>query len=135
MTASSSSPSSPAVLVIDDEPTNLALLEFVLTRAGYHVETAMDAPGAVAAMARRRPDLIVMDLQLPGIDGLDLTRNIKADASTRDIVIVAVTACAMVDDEERARAAGCDGYLCKPIDVRAFAGQVQAFLDRRSGHP
>lgn len=128
------SAASPVVLVIDDEPTNLALLQFVLSRAGYHVETASDAPAAMAAMARRRPDMILTDLQLPGIDGLDLTRNLKADAATRDIVIVAVTGCAMVGDEARAREAGCDGYLAKPIDVSVFAQQMQRFLSARSTH-
>ena len=90
----------------------------LLLGEGYDVRTAGDAEEALAVLATFRPRLILMDLQLPGMDGLELTRRLKADPATRDIVIVALTAYAMKGDEERARAAGCDGYVTKPIDTR-----------------
>lgn len=117
------------VLVVDDNPTNLKLLSYVLASRGYAVQTAADAPSALAALRARRPRLILMDLQLPGLDGLELSRALKADPATRDIVIVAVTAYAMKGDEERALAAGCNGYIAKPIDTRTFPALIAGFLD------
>ena len=87
----------------------------------------------MAVLADWRPRLILMDLQMPGVDGFELTRRLKADPATRDIVIVAVTAYAMKGDEERARAAGCDGYLSKPIDTRALPAQVEGWLATSPG--
>jgi CheY-like chemotaxis protein len=116
------------VLVVDDNPTNLKLLSYVLAKGGYEVQTAADAPSALAALNARRPRLILMDLQLPGLDGLELSRSLKADPATRDIVIVAVTAYAMKGDEERALAAGCNGYVAKPIDTRTFPSLIAGFL-------
>jgi CheY-like chemotaxis protein len=122
----------PPILIVDDNPTNAKLLAYVLARAGYPVATAADASAALAAIASARPRLILMDLQLPGIDGFELTRRLKADPATAGIVIVAVTAYAMTGDEDRARAAGCDGYLPKPIDTRTLADTVASYLG--TGH-
>jgi len=117
-----------SVLVVDDNPTNLKLVAYVLTSRGFDVRTAVDAETALAAIAARAPRLILMDLQLPGIDGLELTRRLKADPQTKGIVILAVTAYAMKGDEERARAAGCDGYVAKPIDTRTLPDVVARHL-------
>jgi CheY-like chemotaxis protein len=116
------------ILVVDDNPTNLKLLSFILTSKGYDIRTAVDAESALAVLESFRPRLILMDIQLPGMDGLELTRRLKADPATRDVVIVAVTASAMKGDEERARAAGCDGYIAKPIDTRNLADSVASYL-------
>lgn len=123
------------VLIVDDNPTNLKLLSYVLSHQGYDVQTAGDGPSALEALRVRRPRLILMDLQLPGIDGLALTRSLKGDPATRDIVVLAVTAYAMKGDEERARAAGCDGYVAKPIDTRAFPALVAGYLARSPETP
>jgi len=117
-----------SVLVVDDNPTNLKLVAYVLTSRGFDVRTAVDAETALTAIAARAPRLILMDLQLPGIDGLELTRRLKADPQTKGIVILAVTAYAMKGDEERARAAGCDGYVAKPIDTRTLPDVVARHL-------
>jgi len=108
------------VLIVDDNPTNLKLVAYLVKASGYEVDTAPDADAAVAAIAAHRPRVILMDLQLPGIDGIELTRRLKADAATRDIAIIAVTAYAMKGDREKAMAAGCDDYVTKPIDTRAL---------------
>jgi two-component system, cell cycle response regulator DivK len=120
--------SGESILIIDDNPVNLKLARVLLRAAGYHVETASDADGALTLLETFRPRLILVDIQLPGIDGLELTRRLKADPDTRDITIVALTAYAMKADDEKARAAGCDGYLTKPLDTRAFPSIVAGFL-------
>ncbi len=109
------------ILVIDDNAMNVELVEFVLTAAGYEVATAESAEQGFARIAQQRPDLILMDIQMPGLDGLEMTRRLKADPATREIVIVAFTAYAMKGDEQRMREAGCDGYLPKPIKVKTLA--------------
>lgn len=125
-------PAGVPVLIVDDNPTNLKLLSYVLSSQGFEVQTAGDAVAALAALQARRPRVILMDLQLPGMDGLELSRRLKADPETRDIVILAVTAYAMKGDEQRARAAGCDGYVAKPIDTRTFPALVASYLARAS---
>jgi CheY-like chemotaxis protein len=117
-----------AILVVDDNPANAALVSFILKSGGYDVRSAGDAPEAIAILATFKPRLIMMDLQLPGMDGLALTRQLKADPKTRDIVIVALTAYAMKGDEDRARQAGCDGYVTKPIDTRALPRIIADFF-------
>jgi CheY-like chemotaxis protein len=108
------------VLVVDDNAVNLKLVKFVVEEAGYEVATAVDADSTLAAIAAHKPAVILMDLQLPGIDGLELTQRIKADPATHDIAIIAVTAYAMKGDRDKALAAGCDDYVSKPIDTRAL---------------
>lgn len=117
------------VLVVDDHPLNLKLTRVLLTAEGYDVETADGADEAAERLAASRPDLILMDLQMPGVDGFELTRRIKADATTASIPIVALTSAVMSEDEERARAAGCDGFITKPIDTRCFAEQIAPFVE------
>ena len=112
------------ILVVDDNPANLKLLRMLLVGESYDVRTAGDAGEALAILRQFRPRLILMDLQMPGMDGFELTRRLKGDVATRDIVIIALTAYAMKGDEERARAAGCDGYVSKPIDTRSFPDLV-----------
>jgi two-component system cell cycle response regulator DivK len=118
------------ILVVDDNVANATLITFLLTAHGYDVRSAADATEALVAVGDFAPRLILMDVQLPGMDGLSLTRKLKGDPTTRDIVIVAVTAYAMKGDDERARAAGCDGYVSKPIDTRTLPGVVADFLGR-----
>ena len=116
------------ILVVDDNPVNQKLAQLTLRLAGYEVRTAADATEATAQVEDFCPRLILMDIQLPGIDGLELTRRFKADPATRDICIVALTAYAMKGDEQRVRAAGCDGYLAKPMDTRALPDAVAGYL-------
>jgi len=118
----------PRVLVIDDNAINIDLVAYVLDADGFVVEAAADAEQALARLATFRPDVILMDIQMPGIDGLTLTRRLKSDPATRQIPIVAFTAYAMKGDEAKIRAAGCDGYVSKPIDVTRFAGAVRAYI-------
>ena len=119
----------PRVLVVDDNALNVELVAFVLGAGGFEVDSAADAGLALARIATAPPDLILMDIQMPGMDGLELTRRLKAEPSTRRIVVVAFTAYAMKGDAARMRDAGCDGYLSKPIDVATFAAQVRALLE------
>jgi CheY-like chemotaxis protein len=105
------------ILVVDDNVTNLKLARVLLEEEGYSVRTANDAEEALKVLETFTPRLILMDLQLPGIDGLELTRRLKNDPQRGGILIVALTAYAMKGDEEKARAAGCDDYITKPIDV------------------
>lgn len=118
------------ILVVDDNPINLKLVRVILTTEGYDVRTATDAEEALEVLRELRPRLIVMDLQLPGMDGLELTRRLKADPATSDIAILAVTAYAMKGDEQKALEAGCDGYVSKPIDAEALPGIVEKHLAR-----
>ncbi len=120
------------VLIVDDHPINVKVLRLTLEVAGYTVRTAGSADQATAVMASFRPRLILMDIQLPGVDGLELTRRFKADPETRACVIIAVTAYAMKGDARRALDAGCAGYITKPVDTRTFAGLVAAYLGGRN---
>jgi CheY-like chemotaxis protein len=122
---------SEIVLVVDDNPTNLKLVSDVLAFDGYQIMKAADAEEAHELIKTSPPDLILMDIALPGMDGLALTRKLKADARTRDIIVVALTAFAMKGDDEKARAAGCDGYITKPIDTRTLSGSVATYLASR----
>jgi CheY-like chemotaxis protein len=117
------------VLVVDDNPTNLKLVSDVLAFDGYRVLKAVDAEEAQDIIKTSRPDLILMDIALPGMDGLTLTRRLKADAETRHIVIVALTAFAMKGDDIKAREAGCDGYITKPFDTRTLSRMVAGYLN------
>jgi CheY-like chemotaxis protein len=119
-----------SVLIIDDTPANLKLARVLLTSEGYDVRVASDADQALRVLAEFRPDLILMDIQLPRMDGLELTRRIKGDPQMRRIVIVAMTSYAMKGDEAKALAAGCDAYVTKPIDTRTLPGELAAILAR-----
>jgi CheY-like chemotaxis protein len=120
----------PLILVVDDNPTNLKLVSDILEYEGYHLLNAGDAEEAQVVIQRTLPDLIFMDIALPGMDGLTLTRKLKAEPLTRDILIIALTAFAMKGDDQKALAAGCDGYITKPIDTRRLPGQVAELLER-----
>jgi len=123
------------ILVVDDNPINLKLVCSVLESASYEVERAMDAEEAQAVIRDTACDLILMDVALPGMDGLTLTRLLKADPATRHIPIVAVTAFAMKGDDRKAMEAGCDGYIAKPIDTRKLPEQVAEVLARKWSRP
>ena len=120
-----------AILVVDDNPTNLKLARLVLEGEGYDVQGAQDAEEALRVLEAFRPRIILMDLQLPGMDGLSLTRILKAGPQTQAITIIAVTSYAMPGDEERARAAGCDAYVTKPIDTLALPLLLARILGRK----
>jgi CheY-like chemotaxis protein len=121
------------ILIVDDNATNLKLVAYLMKANGYDVETALDAESAIEAIRLRRPQVVLMDIQLPGIDGLELTRRLKANPETREIVIIAVTAYAMKGDQDKALAAGCDDYITKPIDTRQLPETIARHLARR--HP
>ena len=121
------------ILVVDDNPANLKLASRVLQSEGYLVEQAATAEDALKRIREQvpdlsLPDLILMDIELPGMDGLSLTRVLKADAATQNIPVVALTAFAMKGDEQRAREAGCVGYLSKPVNTRTLPAQVAEFI-------
>ena len=120
--------STECILVVDENPTNVKLISYVVELGGYHVLTASDAEEAHEIMKYCRPNLILMDIALPGIDGLTLTRQLKADTRTQHIIVVALTAFAMKGDERKARNAGCDGYITKPIDTRSIGHAIAEFL-------
>ena len=113
-----------SILLIDDSLQNLKLTKFLLKREGFEVGIAENADQA----EERIPDMILMDIQLPGMDGLALTRHLRRDETLRDVPIVAFTASAIKGDEEIARAAGCDGYITKPIDTRTFISAVREYV-------
>jgi CheY-like chemotaxis protein len=125
--------SAACILVVDDNPTNLKLVTDVLQFEGYQILKASDAESAQEIVRNTPPDLILMDIALPGMDGLTLTRLLKLDEATRHIVIVALTAFAMKGDDARAREAGCDGYITKPIDTRTLPGAVAGYLHESRG--
>jgi CheY-like chemotaxis protein len=119
-----------SILLVDDSVHNLKLTRFLLGREGFDVRTAENAEQALIALEKHIPSLILMDIQLPGMDGLQLTRHLRRDASLNGVPIVAFTASAIKGDEEIARASGCDGYVTKPIDTRTLGNQVREFLNQ-----
>lgn len=119
------------ILVVDDNPVNLRLAAQVLELAGHEVLRAADAEQAEEMLLQDIPDLILMDIALPGKDGLALTRLIRADRRLKHVPIIAVTAFAMKGDDRKAFAAGCDAYITKPIDTRELPRQVAAILGRK----
>jgi CheY-like chemotaxis protein len=125
--------SGATLLVVDDHPVNLKLACDLLESEGYTVLRAQDAAQAQAVLAHTLPELILMDIQMPGMDGLTLTRLLKADPRYRGVRIAALTSHAMKGDEQRAREAGCDGYISKPIDTRSLPRQVLELLSRPAG--
>jgi CheY-like chemotaxis protein len=121
------------VLLVDDSPQNLRLAGFLLRSAGWNVHTAESAERALELLASVPFALALIDIQLPGMDGLELTRRIRATPAWDALPVVALTAYAMRGDEERIRAAGCDGYIAKPIDTRNFAAQVSKYRHSPAG--
>ena len=116
------------ILVVEDNPLNLKLVREVLRFAGYDVIEAQSGEEGLRAAKETPPDLVLMDLQLPGIDGTETLHRLRKDTLGPEVPIVAVTAFAMAEDKERASRAGFDGYIEKPISVRALPGQIEAFL-------
>lgn len=116
------------VLVIEDNPANMKLSAMLLERAGYATLRAWNAQDGLALAREHMPRLVLMDVQLPGMDGLEATRLLKTDPATRDIQIVALTALVMQEEQERIRAAGCDGYIAKPIDYKQFLAEVSRWV-------
>ena len=116
------------VLIIEDNAANMKLATFLLESAGHTVVTATNAEAGLTLAHGEQPDLILMDIQLPGMDGLEATARLKKDDATRAIRVIALTALAMKGDEERIRAAGCDGYIAKPMSYQEFLAAISAQL-------
>ncbi|EER62419.1 response regulator receiver protein [Acidovorax delafieldii 2AN] len=116
------------ILVVEDTPANMKLVSMLLGNSGYRVLQADNANDGIALAREHLPDLILMDIQLPGMDGLTATRLLKEDAATCHIKIVALTAFAMKGDEDRMIAAGCDGYIAKPIRYKKFLEEIERIL-------
>jgi CheY-like chemotaxis protein len=128
-------PSEP-ILIVDDNAQNLKLARVILSVEGYDVRTAADAEEALRVLQTFTPRLILMDIQLPGMDGLQFTRQLRTDPAWQTVRIVALTAYAMKGDEEKALAAGCDGYITKPIDTERLPKLVADYLSaERGGRP
>jgi two-component system cell cycle response regulator DivK len=118
------------ILIIEDNPSNMKLAMFLVEKSGHTVLSAMDAEAGLTLARDELPALILMDIQLPGMDGLEATSLLKRDAATRAIPVIALTALAMKGDEERIRAAGCDDYISKPMRYQEFLAAITAQLAR-----
>ena len=116
------------ILLVEDEADNMQILRDTLVNADYRISEAQNGEEALEAVAKERPDLILMDIQLPIMDGYEATRRIKADASLRSIPIIAITSYALGSDEERARAAGCDDFVAKPYSPRDLLARIRRYL-------
>jgi CheY-like chemotaxis protein len=116
------------ILVIEDNVLNLKLVRSLLLMEDYQVVEADNAETGLELAKAQQPDLILMDIQLPGMDGLSATRELKADPEVKDIPVIALTAYAMLGDEQKALEAGCVGYIPKPLDTKAFPGLISRFL-------
>jgi two-component system cell cycle response regulator DivK len=121
------------ILVVDDSAINLKLARVMLEREGYGVRTAAGAEDALRAISALKPRLILMDVRLSGIDGLELTRRLRADVATKDIVILALSASGNMSDRQKALAAGCDGYVEKPFEVDSLLKVIAGHLLARQG--
>lgn len=118
------------ILIVEDNTANMTLATFLLDSAGHSVLAATNAEAGMGIARDELPDLILMDIQLPGMDGIAATRMLKADEATASIPVIALTALAMKGDEERIRSAGCDGYVAKPIRYKEFLAAVAASLEK-----
>ncbi|MHB8791815.1 MAG: response regulator [Thermoleophilia bacterium] len=123
------------ILVVEDNLMNLELVSDVLEAHGYEVLQADTGQKALEIAGKELPDLVLMDIQLPEMDGLEVTRLLKNNEQTRGIKVIALTAHAMRGDEERAREAGCSGYIAKPINTREFAGVIAGYLGEAHADP
>jgi CheY-like chemotaxis protein len=121
--------SGESILIVDDNVDNLMLTQILLEYEGFEVRLAEDAGAALKTLQAYRPHLILTDVQMPGMDGLELTRQLRKNPALQDVLIVALTAYAMKGDEENALAAGCDGYITKPINTRTFPAAVRGYLE------
>jgi len=119
---------SKCILVVEDQEDNRQILRDLLGNAGYELTEAENGEEAIAAVGRRRPDLILMDIQLPVMDGYEATRRIRTNPDLRSVPIIAVTSYALAGDEDKARAAGCDGYVTKPYSPRDLLAKVRVYL-------
>jgi two-component system cell cycle response regulator DivK len=120
---------SKCILVVEDQEDNRQILRDLLGNAGYELIEAENGEEAIAAVTKRRPHLILMDIQLPIMDGYEATRRIRTNPELKSVPIIAVTSYALAGDEEKALAAGCDGYVCKPYSPRELLAKVRAYLD------
>jgi two-component system cell cycle response regulator DivK len=116
------------ILIVEDEPRNLKLLRDLLQRFGYEILEASDGEQGVKSAGEKMPDLILMDIMMPKMDGLEATRIIKADTKTKHIPIIALTSYAMKGDREKTIEAGCDGYIAKPIDIKEVLKTIETYL-------
>jgi two-component system cell cycle response regulator DivK len=116
------------VLVVEDNPLNMKLFSAMIAAEGYEVLEAKNGQHGLELAQRQHPDLIIMDIQLPGMSGLEVTQSLKADAATRDIPIIATTAFATRGDEETIMASGCDAYMAKPIAISQFLELIESFM-------
>ena len=121
---------SKRVLVVEDQEDNRTILRDLLTSVGFEVLEAVNGVEGIEAAARERPDLILMDIQMPEMDGYEATRRIKAEPATAAIPVIAVTSYALSGDEEKAKAAGCDDYVTKPFSPRALLATVRTWIER-----
>ena len=119
---------SKRILIVEDTEDNRQIMRDLLSNAGYEVLEAEDGAAGVAAAERHKPDLILMDIQLPGIDGHEATRRIKAQPALANIPVIAVTSYALSGDEDKARAAGCDGYVTKPFSPRDLLARIRSII-------
>ncbi len=119
---------SKAILVVEDQEENRYLLRRLLTRAGYEMIEAVSGEDGIVSAEKHRPDLILMDIQLPGLDGYEATRRIKANPALQSIPVIAVTSYALSGDEAKALAAGCDAYVAKPFSPRALLATIRSYL-------
>jgi len=122
------------ILVVEDNTTNLYLINFILEKKGYEVIHAKSGEEGVEVAIKEKPDLILMDIQLPGIDGMEATRRIRNSKANGKIPIIAITSYAMAGDKEKALAAGCTGYIKKPINPETFISEIERYLGTRETH-
>ena len=123
------------ILCVDDNDTNLFMITTILERAGFEACTAKDGESGIAAAETERPDLILMDVQMPGIDGFEATRRIKADPMTRHIPVIALSAHGEAEKAVEIRESGCDAYVTKPLNVREMLEKTRQLLDAAAGTP
>ena len=119
-----------SILVVDDQPVSIKLMQLMLEGEGYQVLVAANATEALQAVQASKPDLILMDIHLPSLDGLALTKLLRSDMESRNIKIVAISAYASTEDDKRITAAGSDGFIAKPIDTRTLAASIREYLDK-----
>lgn len=122
------------ILIIDADKSHVKLEQLILAEKNYAIRVASNSEEAIKILAEFHPRLILIEIKLPGIDGLELTRILKADPKYQDIIIIAITAYGMQSDKEKILAAGCDGYLSKPIDVETFSKMIADFINKKD-HP